>query len=160
MKYMTANEVLENVRKGIEELESINGLFSCEIPEYDPKRYCRISWRGKRYAFRIRAVCKEFEIFDWWNENLSVNQLKQMETFLKQAIGLGFTGYVCFKVGAIGCANGMWAYKKESTNGYSPDGDFIYHSFVSNENVFALDIGGEHTYGLNLKQVKEILKSA
>ena len=160
MKTLNANEVLENVRKGIEELESIKGLFSSEIPEYDPKRYCRISWRDKRYAFRIRSVYDDYGIFDWWMETLSVNQLKQMETFLKQAINLGFTGYVCFNVGMVGCTNGMWAYKKESSDGYSPDGDFLYHTFVSDENVFALNLNGQHTYGLTLRAVKEMLKSA
>ena len=53
-----------------------------------------------------------------------------MRTFLKEAIKLGYKGYVCFKVGASGCANGMWAYKAETTNGYSPDGDAIYRSFT------------------------------
>lgn len=53
-----------------------------------------------------------------------------MRKLLKEAIKLGYTGYVCFKVGAAGCANGMWAYKEESTTGYAPDGECLYKSFT------------------------------
>lgn len=78
----------------------------------------------------IRQVYDDLSIFDWWPERLTVNHMKQMRTFLKEAIKLGYNGYVCFKVGASGCANGMWAHKEESTDGYSPDGDFLYRSFT------------------------------
>ena len=83
----------------------------------------------------IRLVYDELSIFDWWPENLTVSHLKQMRSFLREAIKLGYTGYVCFKVGASGCANGMWAYKedgKADEDGYvhSPDGDAIYRSFT------------------------------
>lgn len=78
----------------------------------------------------MRSVCDDLSIFDWWTERLSIAQMKQMRTFLKAAIKLGYTGYVCFKVGASGCANGMWAHKDETTTGYSPDGDAIYRSFT------------------------------
>lgn len=78
----------------------------------------------------IRQICDDLSIFDWWPERLTVTHMKQMRTFLKEAIKLGYTGYVCFKVGASGCANGMWAYKNETTNGYSPDCDAIYRSFT------------------------------
>ena len=34
-------------------------------------------------------------------------------------------------VGATGCANGMWAYKEESKDGYySPEGGCLYRSFT------------------------------
>ena len=78
----------------------------------------------------IRMVYDELSIFDWWPERLTISHMKQMRTFLKEAIKLGYTGYVCFKVGASGCANGMWASKAESTNGYSPKGETIYRSFT------------------------------
>jgi hypothetical protein len=78
----------------------------------------------------IRDVCQELSIFDWWPERLTITRMKQMRTFLKEAIKLGYTGYVCFKVGASGCANGMWAYKEPTTTGYSPDCDAIYRSFT------------------------------
>lgn len=83
----------------------------------------------------IRLVYDELSIFDWWPETLTVSHLKQMRTFLREVIKLGYTGYVCFKVGATGCANGMWAYKedgKTDEDGYvhSPDGDAIYRSFT------------------------------
>lgn len=82
-------------------------------------------------TFKIRAVCDQLSIFDWWKDTLSVTQLKQMRTFLKEAIKLGYTGYVCFKVGATGCANGMWAHTEETTTGYSPDDcPVLYRSFT------------------------------
>ena len=82
----------------------------------------------------IRLIYDELSIFDWWPENLTVSHLKQMRSFLKEAIKLGYNGYVCFKVGASGCANGMWAYKEDGKPDekgyvYSPDGDAIYRSF-------------------------------
>lgn len=79
---------------------------------------------------KIKDVCEELSIFDWWNEYLSVSQARQMRQFIREAIKLGYTGYVCFKVGASGCSNGMWASVKESTNGYSPDGPTLYRSFT------------------------------
>ena len=78
---------------------------------------------------RIDVVYDDLSIFDWWPETLSVARMKQMRAFLREAISLGYTGYVCFKVGASGCANGMWAHKEESTDGYSPKGDCLYRSF-------------------------------
>lgn len=80
--------------------------------------------------YKVRDVCNRLSIFDWWKETLSESNLKDMRTFLKEALKLGFTGYVCFKVGATGCANGMWAYKELSTTGYSPDCDHLYRSFT------------------------------
>lgn len=93
----------------------------------------RRSWR-KGYA--IRGVCDELSIFDWWNDRLSISQMKQMRNFLKTAEKLGYNGYVCFKVGAKYCSHGMWAYKEESTTGMSPDGEFLFHSFRSDENYW------------------------
>lgn len=84
---------------------------------------------------RIAEVCDDLSIFDWWNEQLSISQLKQMKKFLETACKLGFNGYVCFKVGAKGCANGMWAYTEGSEDGHSPNkGRCLYHSFVSGRN--------------------------
>lgn len=77
----------------------------------------------------IRRVYDNFSIFDWWPEKLNMSHLKQMRTFLKTAKELGYTGYCCFKVGASGCANGMWAHKELSKDGYSPDGACLYRSF-------------------------------
>lgn len=78
----------------------------------------------------IRGCYRDLNIFDWWTDNLSVSKQKEMERFLRLAIELGYTGYVCFKVGASGCANGMWAHKEESTTGYSPEGECLYRSFT------------------------------
>ena len=60
---------------------------------------------------------------------ISVANQKDMKRFLNLAIELGYTGYVCFKVGASGCANGMWAHKEQSEDGYSPKGECLYRSF-------------------------------
>ena len=79
---------------------------------------------------KIDDVFKDLEIFDWWVNTLTTQRQREMRKFLKLAIELGYTGYVCFKVGASGCANGMWAHKKESEDGYSPDGECLYRSFT------------------------------
>ena len=113
---MNAKEVLANVVAMIAEGEEYNAE----------------NRRNRRW--RIYSVCNELSIFDWWNEYLSVSQLKEMRRFLETAITMGYTGYVCFKVGAKYCANGMWAHKQESEDGYSPDGECLYHSFVSGAN--------------------------
>lgn len=82
--------------------------------------------------FPINKVCNDLSIFDWWPEYLTKSKLKEMRQFLKEAIKLGYTGYVCFKVGATGCANGMWANTElETDDGYSPsDCPCLYRSFT------------------------------
>ena len=79
---------------------------------------------------KITDVYEELSIFDWWPEYLSKSKLIEMRQFLTTAIALGYTGYVCFKVGATGCANGMWAAVEETETGYSPDGPTLYRSFT------------------------------
>ena len=116
---MNAKEVLANVVAMIAEGEEYNA---------QNKRW------GLKMRWRIYDVCDRLSIFDWWNEYLSVSQLKQMRKFLETAITMGYTGYVCFKVGAAGCSHGMWAHKQESENGYRPHGVCLYHSFVSGAN--------------------------
>lgn len=95
------------------------------------------------HSFKIEDIFDELSIFDWWPETLTRKRMKQMRSFLKLAIKLGFTGYVCFKVGASGCANGMWAHKDPSTNGYSPDGDVLYRSFSPDYTYYNAEINGE-----------------
>lgn len=82
--------------------------------------------------FLINLVYNDLSIFDWWSEYLSKSKLKEMRQFLKEAIKLGYTGYVCFKVGAKGCANGMWAHTElETDDGYSPSNcPTLYRSFT------------------------------
>ena len=115
---MNAKEVLATVDNMIAVGEEYKKFWNC----------------SKRW--RIGDVCDELGIFDWWNEYLSVSQLRQMRKFLEVAIKHGFTGYVCFKVGASGCSHGMWAHKAESTTGYSPDGEALFHSFRSGDNYY------------------------
>lgn len=102
-----AQVVLNNVNEILDELE-------CE----------------KRRNVRILDVCNQLSIFDWWKDRLTVADLNNMRRFLEVAIELGFTGYVCFKVGVTGCANGMWAHVHESEDGYSPKGACLYRSFT------------------------------
>lgn len=82
--------------------------------------------------FPIDSVCNDLSIFDWWPEYLTKSKLQEMRQFLKEAIKLGYTGYVCFKVGATGCANGMWAHTElETDEGYSPNHcPTLYRSFT------------------------------
>lgn len=79
---------------------------------------------------KMEECYKPLSIFDWWKPYLSSGNLKEMKRFLEIAGELGYNGYVCFKVGASGCANGMWAHKKESETGFSPDGEVLYRSFT------------------------------
>ena len=84
----------------------------------------------KKY-FAFEDVCSQLSIFDWWPQHLTLSHLKLMRTVLKEAIKLGYEGYVCFKVGAAGCANGMWAATEETQDGYSPRGcPTLYRSFT------------------------------
>ena len=82
-------------------------------------------------SYRMFSVYSDLSIFDWFKENLTKSDLNKMRQFLEEAIKLGYDGYVCFKVGAKYCANGMWAHKAESEDGYSPRGEFIYRSFTT-----------------------------
>ena len=113
---------------------------------------------------KICDVYDKLSIFDWWPETLPISRMKQMQSFLKNAIRLGFTGYVCFKVGASGCANGMWAHKESSTDGYSPDGDALYRSFTPDYAYWSAKINGkwipgddDKTYD-SCKTIKELEK--
>lgn len=109
---LNAKPVLEVVENYLRELEEEKERYHC---------YMKLN---------IRKHWRELSIFDWWKDGLSISDLKNMHDFLTTAIEMGFTGYVCFKVGASGCANGMWCHKDVSTDGYSPDGDFVYRSFT------------------------------
>lgn len=135
---MTANEVLNNVEQMITFIEA-----------------------GEVKKYKISKVYDDLGIFDWWIEYLSKSQLLDMKKFLKEAIKLGYTGYVCFKVGASGCANGMWAYKKESDTGFSPDGEFLWKSFTPDyyEWAFSDETGGINDNHKNLKTIKELEKA-
>lgn len=91
----------------------------------------------------IRDVCDDLSIFDWWPDYLTLSHMKQMRTFLREAIKLGYNGYVCFKVGARGCANGMWAYVDPTTTGYSPNCDTLYRSFTPDYTYYSFSKNGK-----------------
>lgn len=126
-------------------------------------------------SYSMERVSKQLSIFDWFVYELSQTRLKEMRSFLKTAIKLGYTGYVCFKVGATGCANGMWAYKALSENGYSPDGECLYRSFTPaytswdaqlKDGTWAHDIyinehkedGEAHSHNFSLAEVKKYIE--
>lgn len=108
----------------------------------------------------MESAYADLSIFDWWVDRLTVTHMKKMRVFLKEAIKLGYKGYVCFKVGASHCANGMWAHKKESEDGYSPDGDCLYRSFTPDYNYWAWSDGKawhpDREHWDSLKTVKQL----
>ena len=181
-KYNRAS-VLAEVEKLIAELEGKKRQrIEKEAKYVEEHRNEMTTWsrlyrieRAKKQRVRvlIRNVYEQLSIFDWWNDYISVSQLKQMRSFLIKAGELGFNGYVCFKVGSIGCSHGMWANKKESTDGYSPDGACLHHSFVSNYNYWDCcnedgvwmgmndldEHGHRNRWQFTLKEVKEYIAS-
>lgn len=111
------------------------------------------SYSGARW--KIDNVYDDLSIFDWWPEYLSQSHLKQMRTFLRNAISAGFDKYCCFKVGASGCANGMWASDVPSTDGHSPDGGrTLYRSFTPDYTYYDVDLGNGFTHN-DFKTFKE-----
>lgn len=86
--------------------------------------------KQKYYKKPVESVCDQFNIFDWWKDYLTASHLKQMRTFLREAIKLGYIGHVSFKLGATNCSNGMWAFKEQSADEYSPEGPALYRSFT------------------------------
>jgi len=156
-----AQEVLARVNERIFILEERKA-------NWDNMSYCERKYYTPLY-FEMREVCKELSIFDWWIDKLSLTRLYQMRQFLETAIELGFTGYVCFKVGVSGCANGMWAHTMETETGYSPEGcDFLYRSFTTDytywdilykEDVKLTELAGLKFDGFKTaRQLKKFLK--
>lgn len=97
-----------------------------------------------RWKIGDSDVFEPLSIFDWWPEYLSRSKLYEMRQFLREAIKLGYEGYVCFKVGATGCANGMWAHTLEAReDGYSPNHcPTLYRSFTPAYTYW--DVSNEH----------------
>lgn len=116
-----ANKTAENILANIEEV-----LADMEAEKAE--------WPALRVRRRTYTVAKSLSIFDWFVDEVSMSQLKQMRSFVKSAISAGYTGYVCFKVGSVGTSSGMWAYTVPTTTGFSPDGPCLYRSFQSRLN--------------------------
>lgn len=105
-------------------------------------------------SWEMRRVYKELGIFDWWKDKLTVSDMKAMQSFMREAILLGYDGRVAFKVGASGCSNGMWAYTEESVEGDAPDSDYLYRSFTPDYTEWAFTLGDEA--GSGLKSVENL----
>lgn len=112
---------------------------------------------GYSKKWRIADVYDALSIFDWWNDWLSVSQLKQMRSFLKTAGKFGYNGYVCFKVGAAGCSHGMWAHKAESETGYSPEDEFLFHSFRNGDNYWCACLEDEMWTSRSISEIKALI---
>ena len=174
MKTKNVKEVLATVNSLIEELEDLTKRAKLAnnhgYIDYDRNRFYRHGYCFPQYRFKIDAVYEECNIFDWWANTLSLTQLKQMKKFLETAQRLGFTGYACFRVGLSGCSHGMWAHKEESTNGYSPDGDVLFHSFRNGDNYWDGKINGvwlhekypreDHDVRFKLAHIKNELRAS
>ena len=109
---------------------------------------------------QIRKVYNKLSIFDWWKDGLTVTDQKSMLAFLKTAERMGFNGYCCFKVGITGCANGMWAYRNRSTDGYSPDGDFLYRSFTPEYKEWYMTSNGSEVRTSSLRELKLVVRES
>jgi len=135
---MNAKEVLTNVEKYLSEIDTYRDKF-CQLED----------------------VYKELGVFDWFKNYLTKTDLKDMRKFLREAIKLEYTGYVCFKVGVSGCANGMWACKKESTTGYAPDGECLYKSFTPAYNYWSIrtESGSWSEEVRTIKELEELCKT-
>lgn len=131
--------------------EHIRDLLEEHISKLENKTYNR--------TLEIKSVWRELSIFDTWKDRLSITDLKNMKHFLNTAMELGLRGYVCFKVGASGCANGMWCSDRPSTNGHSPEeGYCIWHSFTPDYNKWSLLDGDEILYNGNLRGLRKFVK--
>lgn len=130
--------------------EHIRDLLEEHISKLENKTYNR--------SLAINSVYRELSIFDTFKNRLSITDLKNMRNFLNSAIELGFKGYACFKVGASGCANGMWCHVKPSTDGHSPDGDCLWRSFTPDYTEWALIVNDEIVYEGTLRGLKKALK--
>ena len=130
--------------------EHIRDLLEEHIGKLENKTYNR--------TLEINSVYRELSIFDTFKNHLSITDLKNMKHFLNTAMELGFRGYTCFKVGASGCANGMWCHVKPSTDGYSPDGECLWRSFTPDYTEWALIVNDEIVYEGTLRGLKKALK--
>ena len=71
---MNAHEVIENVSRYIAEGEA------------------KKARTGVSPKYFIREICNDLGIFDWWNEYMSLTQLRQIKSFLETAISCGYDG--------------------------------------------------------------------
>ena len=135
------------------------------IVEMRERNYAWSKWCYRHYGrITMRECCNDLSIFDWWTDYITIGKLKEMRTFLREAIKLGYNGYVCFKVGASGCANGMWAHKNPTTDWYSPKGEFLYRSFTPDYTYWDITYEGRergddrlsYRLGKNFNELKTI----
>lgn len=144
-----SNMILESIHESDNEiLTEAKKDYSNSVPANVIKNIDKMLEQGGAGSrWKISDVYDDLSIFDWWPEYLTPSHLKKMRSFLSQAIKLGFDKYCCFKVGASGCANGMWASDAATTDGYSPkDCKTLYHSFTPDYNYWDVDLGNDFTH--------------
>ena len=133
-----------NARPVLAEVEKLIAEYEEQKAKINSRRYSYWETKPRAKGFPTDDVYDRLSIFDWWVNTISYSHLLKMRSFLREAIKLGFNGYVCFRVGASGCANGMWAHTAESENGYSPDNcDILYHSFTPDYSCWDFCKGGK-----------------
>ena len=134
MTNKTINEVLPLAKKYLDDIENERTPFG---------------------SVSIQEVYEDLSIFDWFKEDLTKSDLKDMIRFMNEAIKLGYTGEVSFKVGAAGCANGMWAYHED-------DDDCLYKSFTPSYNYWSFCVDGifypEGEYFDSIKSIRDLEK--
>lgn len=133
-----------NAEPVLKEVEKLIAEYEQKKAEIDSRHYSYWSVKPRVKGYPMDDVYERLSIFDWWVETLGIAHLRQMRSFLREAVKLGFTGYVCFKVGAEGCTNGMWAHTDESLDGSSPNtGECIYRSFAPSYTYWSFTKNGE-----------------
>ena len=134
----------KNAAPVLAEVDKLIADYERRKKAIDARRYSYWETKPRMKGYNMDDVYKRLSIFDWWVDTLSYSHLLKMRSFLSEAIKLGYSGYVCFKVGASGCANGMWAHKDESVDGYSPStGEALYHSFTPDYCYWSFTHNGE-----------------
>lgn len=103
--------------------------------------------------FTIEFAYEPLNIFDWFRDTLTRKDINDMIEFLQNAIELGYTGYVCFKVGDSDTASGMWARKPNN------EGCFLYHTFSPDcdyYTVYSKKENGSVKYSNDFKTITEV----
>lgn len=78
----------------------------------------------------IDEYYRALNIFDYFKDELTIQDLKDMLQFINFAESLGFDKECTFRVGIEGCASGMWA-----KNNFEQE---IYRTFLPENNYYSI----------------------